>query len=203
MNCEKVQERIDEMIFNSGVHPDQNIQSHLNTCEECSSYYQEAIKDRQLMKVLEDSQPVLLNPEGLTDSIMQSITNEPSEQDKDTSNIKLLIRLLAAAVIALLLTLGIEQYIVLNKILILETELAKVQLPNSIDRTRIYKASLMDIDLMTKNLDQGISISKIRALMRFKQAKQFNFTFYDINRYMIKDELLTIDLPSQIENGND
>lgn len=203
MNCEKVQERIDEMIFNSGVHPDQNIQSHLNTCEECSSYYQEAIKDRQLMKVLEDSQPVLLNPEGLTDSIMQSITNEPSEQDKDTSNIKLLIRLLAAAVIALLLTLGIEQYIVLNKILILETELAKVQLPNSIDRTRIYKASLMDIDLMTKNLDQGISINKIRALMRFKQAKQFNFTFYDINRYMIKDELLIIDLPSQIENGND
>lgn len=203
MNCEKVQERIDAMIFNSGVQPDQYIQSHLKTCEECSSYYQEAIKERQLLKGISNLEPVLYDPERLTDSIMQSIINEPSEQQKHTFNIKLLIRLLAAAVIALLLTLGIEQYIVLNKMLILETELGKVQLPNSIDRNRIYKASLMDLDLLTRNLDQGISLNKIRALMRFKHAKQLNFTFYDIKRYMIKDDLFTTDLPNQIESGKD
>ena len=120
-----------------------------------------------------------------------------------TLNITLLTRLLAAAVIALLLTLGIEQYIVLNKMLILETELGKVQLPNSTDRTRIYKASLMDLDLLTRNLDQGISLNKIRALMRYKKAKQLNFTFYDISRYMIKDDLFITDLPNQIKNGKD
>ncbi len=92
-------------------------------------------------------------------------------------NFTLLTRLLAAAVIALLLTLGIEQYIVLNKMLILETELGNVQLPNSIDRTRIYKATLLDLDLLTRDLNQGISLNKIRALMRFKQAKATQFYF--------------------------
>ncbi len=60
MNCKKVQERIDEMIFNSGVRPDRNIQSHLNTCRECSSYYQEALKESQLIKEISNLEPVLM-----------------------------------------------------------------------------------------------------------------------------------------------
>ena len=203
MNCKKIQNKIDELSFDNGANREKEILVHLESCTVCNGYYIESMKTKEFLNDIKDIEPVLDNPEELADSIMQSIANDPNEQIHQTYNISLITQLLAAAVIALLFTLGIEQYIVLNKMLILETEIGKVQLPNSIDRTRIYKASLMDLDLLTKNLDQGISLNKIRALMRYKQAKQLNFTFYDISRYMIKDDLFITDLPNQVDNGKD
>lgn len=198
MNCELIQNKIDDLIFDNGINPEKEIMAHLESCINCNEYYNECLKSKQFMQEIKDIEPVLDRPDELTDSIMRSIANEASERQKYTLNIVLLTRLLAAAVIALLLTLGIEQYIVLNKMLILETELGNVQLPNSTDRTRIYKATLVDLDLLIRNLDNGISLKKIKTLMRFKQAKQLNFTFSDIDRNMIKDRLKVSELSNQI-----
>jgi hypothetical protein len=201
MNCKEIQNRIDEIIFDHDITPEKEIKTHLESCSECRNYYDESLKDLQFLQDVGEMEPVLDRPEELTYSIMESIAHDASKPQKPNYNFTLFTRLLAAAVIALLLTLGIEQYLLLNKILDLETKLGKVELPKSIDRTRIYKATLVDIDLFIKNLDQGISLNKIRASMKLKQVKQFDFTFYDINRYMIKDGLFITDLPNQTKNG--
>lgn len=203
MNCKIVQERIDEVIYDKEAIINQDIQVHFNTCNSCNRYYLEAKKDSQLLSKLRNMEPVLTDPKGLTDSIMQSVVQDETRSKTKDSKYRLITRLLAAAVIALLITFGIEQYVVLDKIQMLEMELGKVQPSHSISRNQIYNASLLDIDMLTNNLKQEISFKKISTLIQLKQARQFNFTFYDFDRNMIKDELKKYDLTNRSQQMKD
>ncbi len=190
MDCKKIQSKIDELIYTKGMQLDLQEQSHLNECDECRKYYTDTLKAAQLLHEIQKRDPVLDNPVELTESIMKSIQHKEQEQSAGIINYRIITRILAAAVVALILTLGVEQYMVLNKIQQLETRLGKVQQTHQHKTYLINKATIIDIGILFEDDDHGFSLEKVSALLSLNQIKQSNFTFYDLNRYMSKDDFL-------------
>ena len=170
MDCKKLQNKIDELYLVKGMELDLKEQEHIDECIECRNYYADTLKAHQLLHEIQQWDPVLDNPEELTEAIMISIPNKKQTSLKDNSGFKILVRFLTAAVVTLLLTLGVEQYIVLNKIQILEVRLGKVQHDHP-TKYLINKASLIDIAEIieaSEDSDKLKNISTLFQLNRFK-----------------------------------
>jgi len=106
MNCNDVQKKIDNLIYTRGMKLDSPEQSHLEECENCQKYYADTLKAAQLMQEIQQKEPVLDNPEELTELIMKSIAQEQQSRSGHGLSYRIVTRLLAASVVALLLTLG-------------------------------------------------------------------------------------------------
>jgi len=190
MDCKMIQNKIDELIYTRGIQLDLQEQSHLEECNDCQKYYSDTLNSAQLLHEIKQKEPVLDNPEELTESILKSIQDEAQEYPKAKINYKIITRLLAAAVVALMLSLGIEQYMVLNKIQRLETRLGKVQQTHQHEKYLISKATIIDISILFKDDDPSFSLEKVSTLFILNRIKQSNLTLYDLNRYMNEDDSL-------------
>ena len=190
MDCKKIQNKIDELIYTRGMQLNLQEQAHLNECDDCLKYYTDTLKATQLLHEIQQKEPVLDNPDELTDSIMRSIQHEVQEHSAGIINYRIISRILAAAVVVMVLTLGIEQYIVLNKIQLLETKLGKVQQTHQYEKYLINKATLIDIGILFKNDSPDFSLEKVSTLLILNRIKHSNFTLYDLNRYMNEDDSL-------------
>jgi hypothetical protein len=188
MDCKKLQNRINEFISSEEIQLNPQEQLHLDDCRDCQQYFSAAIKAAQILNQVPQCEPALDNPAELTDSIMSSI----SKQSKETAVISIkyrnAVRILAAAIVALFFTLGIEQYMVLNKIRQLETRLSKVQnTPHEYRKHIINKAALVNTELFFNDEHHGFSMAKASTLFDLYRIKDSNFTFNDLQRYMNKD----------------
>ena len=191
MDCKKIQNKIDELIYTRGIQLDLQEQSHLEECNDCQKYYSDTLNSAQLLHEIQQKEPVLDNPEELTKSIMKAIPHAIQKQPKAKINYKIITRLLAAAVVGLVFTLGIEQYMVLNKIQLLETKLGEVQQTYQYEKYLINKATLIDLSILFNDDDHdGFSLEKVSTLFILNRIKHSNFTLSDLNRYMNKDDFL-------------
>jgi hypothetical protein len=188
MDCKKLQQRIDELISSEEMNLNNQEQLHIDNCQICQKYLADAEKANQLIHKIQQWEPVLDNPEALTDSIMSSIPKQSQKLTARSINFRATTRILAAAVVALLFALGIEQYMVLNKLQQLETRLSKVQnTPHQYGKHYIHKTALVNTELFFKKEYHGFSMAKASVLFGLYSIKDSNFTFSDLQRYMNKD----------------
>lgn len=182
MDCKKLQQRIDELISSEEIQLNTQEQLHLDDCQVCQHYFADAEKANQIINKIQQWEPVLDKPEELTDSIMSSIPKLSQKPATRSINFRTATRILAAAVIALFFTLGIEQYMVLNKLQLLEVKMGKVQhdLPTEY---LINRASLIDIKQLLKVSDNGYTLENILTWYQLEQFKNTDFTFNDLKRY--------------------
>ncbi len=190
MDCKKIKNKIDELIYTKGMQLDMQEQSHLDECNDCRKYYSDTLNSAQLFHEIQQREPVLDNPEELSESIMKSIKYEKQEHSTTIINYKLISRVLTAAIVAMLLTLGIEQYMVLSKVQLLEAKLGEVQQTHQYEKYLINKATIINIGMLFNDDDRNFSLKKASALFRLSRFKKSNFTFYDFNRYMTEDDSL-------------
>jgi len=154
MNCTDAIEILDRMIFEE-VPEDAGFIQHVDTCPSCSQAYMDALKAREVVKLLRRSEPVLRDPGGLTGNIMAAVENGPA-----TTFVVpvLLTRLLAAASVVLFLLFGYEQYGMVRKISALEKQCAEIKSdPRYCDL--LQRMSAINIS------EAGISFSEIESLL--------------------------------------
>lgn len=187
MDCKKLQHKIDELYLEKGVKLSLQEQKHINDCDECSFYYTEASETYHLLHKIQQWEPVLDKPEELTDLIMSSIAKQSQKAAIISINYRNIVRILAAAVVALFFTLGTEQYMVLSKVQQLESRISKVQnTPHQQERHAINKVTLANAEFFFNSEHHGFSLAKASALFGLKSIKNSNFTFSDLQRYMNK-----------------
>lgn len=182
MDCKKLQQRIDELISSEEIQLNTQEQLHLDDCQVCQQYFADAEKANQIINRIQQWEPVLDNPEELTDSIMSSIPKQSHKLTARSINFRTATRILAAAIVTLLLTLGVEQYMVLNKVQLLEAKMGKVQHDHP-TKYSINKASLIDIEQILKVSDNGYALENILRWYQLEQFKNADFTFNDLKRY--------------------
>lgn len=130
MNCQEFRQSVD-LSFESGTKIlTIEEQTHLVVCADCKFYYDDLMKTEQLFSNLRKNEPVLNNPEELTDRIMVQIDDlnerKASYGINKTTVLLWTQRLLAAASVALFLTFSFEQFIVVDKITRLENKLSGI-----------------------------------------------------------------------------
>ncbi|PLW97713.1 MAG: hypothetical protein C0591_06010 [Marinilabiliales bacterium] len=182
MDCKKIQNKIDDLVYSNGIQLELQEQSHLTECAVCQNYYTNVIETKQFLQKIHELEPVLDKPEELTESIIKSITQEQQYHTNNKFRYTFFTRVLAAAVVALLITLGIEQYTVLNKIQLLEVKMGKVQHDHP-TKYLINRASLIDIEQILKVSENGYALKNILTWHQIEQFKNSDFTFNDLQRY--------------------
>ncbi len=135
MNCEHVRQSIDLLVFEPATSFDPAFKRHLDNCDNCMKYYHASVNDAKLIGTLQQNQPHLENPEGLTSNILSAIENDETEislaGNQPTKLFNMATRLLAAASVVLFLAFGFEQYMVLEKMQKLEATSKKMIQQNS------------------------------------------------------------------------
>ena len=119
MNCKDASEILDRMVFEN-IPMDAALGHHLDTCTSCSRVYREVLKARDFVDLVRRSEPLLANPDEITDNIMNAI-RKPTQKKTPSSRLYLQ-RLLAAASVAACLLFGYEQYHVVIKVRALEAK---------------------------------------------------------------------------------
>jgi len=190
MDCFDVRLKIDEIGFDNVDGLGKEEKDHLKNCSDCLAYYENTRKTAQLISILKSKQPVLNEQDNLKSAIMSSIQKTPLQSQKSIFKVQLLIRILAAAVVALFLTLGIEQYTVLKKVQQLEDQFGSLKNSTPIQEVRLYKSSLLDLNELLVNGNHLIKMQKLPLLLRFNRINKSNFTYDDLNRIMIKEETI-------------
>lgn len=146
-------------------------------------------------------EPILKDPEGLTDNIMNAIRENPMQNNFDDSEkstklpvIIILRRLLAAASVCLFLVFGYEEYVVVDKISRLEKQNAAIsrssqyQAALNLNKAMIYFINDPEIlDLYKKLKTRKLSLQTV-----FKAAMYVDMAFIDpgtLNLYKSKVDL--------------
>ena len=143
MKCNNIRKDIDRMVYPDEPDPGTEFYHHIESCKACSRYLEEARLVAGKIAGISRREPVLKNPEGLTEGIMQAIrfSSDKNHEQKvvlagKNRGIIILKRLLAAASVCLFLVFGYEEYIVVDKISRLEKQNA------AISRNSQYQAAL-------------------------------------------------------------
>jgi hypothetical protein len=154
MNCTEAAEFLNRMVFEE-VPTDAGLRQHIDICSSCSQAYKDALKAREIMDLVRRLEPVLKDPDELTDNIMFAIRQNPQK----TAFVPLFLqRLLAAASVALFLLFGYEQYDVVKKVTALEIKFSETKADSRYsDPQRL--ASTFDINRA------GISFSEVERLI--------------------------------------
>lgn len=182
MDCKTVIKQINELNFDPGFTPDQELWAHLERCADCRQYYEAHQESAHLVSLLRNQEPVMDHPEELKASILANISQPVRPQQP----MLFVIRLLAAASLALLLTLGVEQYTVLRKVQHIEVQLGKVEPVSSAQQRQLYRSSLVDLDvLLSEKNNQGLK--KALLLLRLKRFGNPDLTYKEIQRTIHKD----------------
>ena len=148
MKCEKVKQHIDQYFMEGFMELDPDTGLHIERCQDCQMYFKSHKKAKYLITNLHDFEPVLIDPEGLTEDIMEAVGNSTTHLDtidkvKPANIFQNVIfrRLLSAAAIILFALFGFEQYLVLDKINRLETQYQNISGNRfSGDDGRIYRS---------------------------------------------------------------
>ncbi len=128
MICEIVIEKIYEQVYENTNHLDDELMRHIADCPSCNSYYEECLSAKKVATFLNQKQPVLNNPQKLTNSILDGINEiEPKKQDVRTKFFITAKRFLVAASVSLIIVFGYEQYVVMEKMIKLEEQMSDVQ----------------------------------------------------------------------------
>ena len=129
MDCIKVTKEIDQWVYNDIENPGEDVIRHLNTCKACARYLEESRQAAGKIRVLAHREPVLKDPERLTEEILQAIRlkTETNQRpllpvERSDRRITIMLRLLAAASVCLFLVFGYEQYVVIDQIRRLEKQ---------------------------------------------------------------------------------
>jgi hypothetical protein len=133
MKCNKVREEIDGITFNRDFHLEEAVTEHINSCEKCREYYEDGLKAGLFIKALRKTEPVLDQPEELTESILAAVSADDKSANGNAGKGKfysfrvvILQRVLAAASVCLIIVFGIEQYNVVNKVMQLEEQFESI-----------------------------------------------------------------------------
>ena len=130
INCELIKEKIDLLIFEKNKQLNEEISSHIQSCDTCHSYFMESLRAKKIIGQMQ-KEPELHNPEELTKSILSQIDEVGQTPKSNNSNQRiywLIRRTLAAASISLLIVFGIEQYILFDKISKMEEYISYVSI---------------------------------------------------------------------------
>lgn len=166
MNCRDAIEQLDRMIFEEAPI-NEDLRQHINTCSSCSKAYAAALKAREVMDRIRRSEPVLRDPDELTDNIMSAIREWPEQRiaKSELRTAKYLQRFLAAASIALFLLFGYEQYGVVKKVTVLEKTFSEIKADSPYSDLQML-ASKIDINRA------GISFSELERLIPMLNGKK-------------------------------
>ena len=133
MKCSVIQERIDLFVFEDNEQARKEIMDHIEACPSCRAHYDQSMQARAVLSSISTHQPVLSDPEGLTESILNTIQDpgdlipEPDPNNAIVRSLPMIEKILLAASIALLVVFGYEQYIVVDKVLQLEQKMSDTQ----------------------------------------------------------------------------
>ncbi|MCK9421485.1 MAG: hypothetical protein M0Q38_02700 [Bacteroidales bacterium] len=160
MNCRDAIEILDRMIFEE-VPANVSFMQHLNTCSSCYRAYTDALKAREVMNLVRNSEPMLRDPGELTGNIMAAISKGPVK----TFVVPLLLtRLLVAASVVLFILFGYEQYGIVKKISSLERQCVEIK-PGSRYSDLLQQASTMNIN------EAGISFSELERRLYTEKGR--------------------------------
>jgi hypothetical protein len=167
MNCRDATELLDRMIFEE-VPIDAHLRHHIDTCSDCSQVYSDALKAREVMVMVRSLEPVLRDPDEITDNIMSAI----GQGSQKTIIVPLILqRMLAAASVAIFILFGYEQYGVVKKVSALEMQFSQIK-ADSCYSDPMRMASTLDIN------NAGISFSEIESLLsRDKGTTLLSFSY--------------------------
>jgi hypothetical protein len=188
MDCIDVKKWIDKMPSEKGIDREKEVESHLRNCPDCQKYFEEHERMALIISNLRDQNPVLKNPDKMKLAILSSIENEKGRTGVKIFPILFLTRFLAAATVALLITLSIEQYFVIQKVQYLEIRFGQIDQPSPIQEMRLYKSSIVDIDALLSNGEYKLTMKKLPLLLRLKRIENPKFTYEDLKRNIDKDE---------------
>jgi hypothetical protein len=116
---------------------------------------------KKVLGLLQDAEPVLQNPEKLTDEIMLQIKLMP--QGKPVSRMLIMERILVAASIALLLIFGYEQTVMVRDMESLESQMSNVH-----EYSQLQNINHLQ-DAVTR-LNAGLSFTEIEQLLSARRS---------------------------------
>jgi len=125
MNCDFVKEKIYERVYSNTKALDNEVIRHIDDCPDCNDYYEECQSAKKFSALLNQRQPVLNDPQKLTDDILDAINELETEKKSESSTVFLTVkRLLAAASVCLMIVFGYEHYVVVEKLIKLEEQMS-------------------------------------------------------------------------------
>ena len=187
MKCDNIQKLIDEYIFDRNFKLDASASSHIECCEHCMNYFTEAEKQSRLMQEISATEPILTDPSQLTESIMQSVSAQHPNSFFMGKTFKTAYRILTAAVVFLMLTFGVEQFFIINKIQKLEARLNSISYYPP-QEYYIQRTSLINIEEILNEVGSGSGLYAKKGWPGFKKFKKTNFTFQQLTRYTDRED---------------
>ena len=195
MKCNLVINIIDKRDPGKSIKLTKDILAHIDTCQNCSAYYNASLQTEKLVRVLQQSEPKLNHPGQLTDDILHAISDAGKHEDNITSLqskphiFQIAQRLLAAASVCLMLVFGLEQYIVVDKLVRLQTHTSSVSESNSrqhfIQLSKVYDPVVVFETIqneLTSNFNNHKQLN-FRTMLVVAQFKSADINQYDLQRY--------------------
>jgi hypothetical protein len=196
MKCSHVRIEIDRMVYEGGPEPGSEIYRHIGSCSSCTRYLEESRLAAGKIAGIRHMEPILENPEDLTENIMKAISGSSKENIfKITGKrgklpfIIILQRLLAAASVCLFMVFAYEEYILVDKISLLEKQHAAIsQIPQYQSTLKMQKAmSILAAD--PEILSRLSPSSLINSMQRFIPANYENTKLNFNSRHHFIDAL--------------
>ncbi len=194
MDCKSVIKEIDRLVFEPNHVSHESIMRHLGSCPACSEYYRASLPAVRVMAELHWKEPVLSDPEKLTEDIMNEVSKYPGKipgqehwYSSTRKSIFILQRLLAAASVLLVIVLGIEQYVYLEK-------LRKLEQHNALAAKNVQNLSLVQLSSILETLSPDKKADKeiidwkspgknqARLILLVSMAKNIETTYPDLFR---------------------
>ena len=124
MNCDFAKRKVNDIIFSNIEHVEEELNQHLNICQDCNAYYENCKSERKIISFLKQSEPILEDPHKLTDDILDSLDGFESEkQNLRFKFFNTAKRVLVAASVCLIIVFGYENYVVVEKLIRLEEQM--------------------------------------------------------------------------------
>jgi hypothetical protein len=144
MKCDEARDMTDKLVFETENLPSERLIKHLKTCSDCRKYEEQRQEQSRIILSLKNNEPALKDPLQLTDDILLAIESDDRQlqQTKSAVSIDLFIKWMAAACIALFITFGLEQYVVLEKMIQLESN------SMNITQQKSFTSSALDLQAL-------------------------------------------------------
>ncbi|MEJ2596051.1 MAG: hypothetical protein P8100_13230 [bacterium] len=129
MNCKEIDKLVNLALFDADHAERHKVTDHISQCDRCSKLYGNLAAVAAMMDKLKKTTPQLDDSESiaLTDSIMEAVTDQVAPagitHKREGKALSLMIRILAAASVLLIITLSVEQYLIVEKVRTLENNL--------------------------------------------------------------------------------
>ncbi len=133
MKCEIVIQNIDRYFYERLPELDAETKQHFASCQACKLYFTTQKEAGDIITRITDFEPILNDPAGLTDDIMEGLSDPvtASETNKKNRHIAIFQNAffrwsISAAAVILFSLFAFEQYLVLDKVNQLETQYKNV-----------------------------------------------------------------------------